>query len=243
VASGKGGVGKSTVAANLAVALQKTGASVGLCDCDLYGPSIALMFGSDEDLMANNQNEILPAEIHGLKLVSMGFMLEDDSPAIVRGPMATRYVQQFLRQCAWGDLDYLVLDLPPGTGDIQLTIVQTVALDGAVIVSTPQEVALIDARKAVAMFQKVNVPILGIIENMSWFECAHGERYPIFGEGGGKIAAERLGVELLGQIPIDIETRDRSDRGEPVALLSPEENKVSGAFHQIARRAAEMVPV
>ena len=242
VASGKGGVGKSTVAANLAVALQKTGASVGLCDCDLYGPSIAMMFGSDENLMANSQNEILPAEVHGLKLVSMGFMLEDDSPAIVRGPLATRYVQQFLRQCAWGNLDYLVLDLPPGTGDIQLTIVQTVALDGAVVVSTPQEVALIDARKAVSMFEKVNVPILGIIENMSWFECDHGERYPIFGQGGGKAEAERLGVELLGQIPIDIETRDRSDRGEPVALLSPDESKVSEAFHRIAGRVTEMVP-
>ena len=241
VASGKGGVGKSTVAANLAVALQKTGASVGLCDCDLYGPSIALMFGSKEQLMANNENQILPAEAHGLKLVSMGFMLDDDAPAIVRGPLATRYVQQFLRQCAWGELDYLVLDLPPGTGDIQLTIVQTVALDGAVVVTTPQEVALIDARKAVSMFQKVNVPILGIIENMSWFECAHGERYPIFGEGGGKAEAEKQGTDLLGQIPIDIETRDRSDRGEPVALVSPDDNAISAAFRDIAAAAIEKV--
>ena len=241
VASGKGGVGKSTVAANLAIALKQAGATVGLCDCDLYGPSIALMFGSNEPLMANPHNQIIPNEIHGIKLISMGFMLGDDSPAIVRGPLATRYTQQFLRQCDWGELDYLVLDLPPGTGDIQLTIVQTVALDGAVIVTTPQEVALIDARKAVAMFEKVNVPILGIVENMAWFECAHGERYPIFGEGGGKAEAEKLGVPLLGQIPIDIETRHRSDRGEPVALVPAAENPISEAFRQIAASVAAAV--
>jgi ATP-binding protein involved in chromosome partitioning len=237
VASGKGGVGKSTVAANLAIALKRTGAAVGLCDCDLYGPSIALMFGSNEPLMANPHNEIVPNEAHGIKLISMGFLLGDDSPAIVRGPLATKYTQQFLRQCDWGELDYLVLDLPPGTGDIQLTIVQTVALDGAIIVTTPQEVALIDARKAVSMFEKVNVPILGIVENMSWFECAHGERYPIFGEGGGKAEAERLGVPLLGQIPIDIETRHRADRGEPVALVPPAENPVSESIQRIAEAA------
>lgn len=241
VASGKGGVGKSTVASNLAVALSKTGAKVGLCDCDLYGPSMALMFGSNEQLMANDKNEILPVEAHGLKLISMGFMLGDDSPAIVRGPLATRYTQQFLRQCAWGELDYLILDLPPGTGDIQLTIVQTVALDGAVVVTTPQEVALIDARKAVAMFEKVNVPILGIIENMAWFECDHGSRYPIFGEGGGKAEADRLGVPLLGQIPIDIETRDRADKGRPVALEDSSTNAISGAFHEIARSVGAAV--
>ncbi|MCB1064015.1 MAG: Mrp/NBP35 family ATP-binding protein [Verrucomicrobiae bacterium] len=235
VASGKGGVGKSTIAANLAVSLAKTGAKVGLCDCDLYGPSMALMFGSKAQLMANDKNEILPIDAHGIKVISMGFMLGDDAPAIVRGPLATRYVQQFLRQCAWGDLDYLVLDLPPGTGDIQLTIVQTVSLDGAVIVTTPQEVALIDARKAVTMFQKVNVSILGIVENMAWFECDHGTRYPIFGEGGGKVEAARLGVPLLGQIPIDIATRDRADKGQPVALENAEENAISGAFHQITQ--------
>ncbi len=242
VASGKGGVGKSTVAANLAVALAQGGAKVGLCDCDLYGPSMALMFGSKgEQLMANEQNEILPIEAHGIKVISMGFMLGDDAPAIVRGPLATRYTQQFLRQCAWGELDYLVLDLPPGTGDIQLTIVQTVALDGAVVVTTPQEVALIDARKAVAMFQKVNVPILGIIENMAWFECEHGTRYPIFGEGGGKAEAERLGVPLLGQIPLDIATRDRADQGRPVALDDPSGNAISAAFRGVAKQVSEVV--
>ncbi len=242
VASGKGGVGKSTVAANLAVALKATGASVGLCDCDLYGPSMAMMFGTDEQPMANDRNEILPIEVNGLKLMSMGFLLSDRSPAIVRGPMATRYIQQFLRQCAWGELDYLVLDLPPGTGDIQLTIVQTVALDGAVIVTTPQEVALIDARKAVAMFQKVNVTILGLIENMSWFECpSDGQRYYIFGKSGGEKEAAELGVPLLGQIPIDIDTRERGDQGEPIANVSPDENPVSAAFHRIAESVASVV--
>ena len=161
VASGKGGVGKSTVAANLAVALEKTEARVGLCDCDIYGPSISLMFGSRDRPMATEENRIIPIEQYGLKLMSMGFLLDDAAPAILRGPMVTRYTQQFLRQVEWGELDYLVLDLPPGTGDIQLTIVQTVALAGAIIVTTPQEVALIDARKAATMFEKVNVHVLG----------------------------------------------------------------------------------
>lgn len=240
VASGKGGVGKSTVAANLAVALAQNGASVGLCDCDLYGPSVALMFGSTAQPMADSENNILPIEAHGIKLMSMGFLLGDDSPAIVRGPIATRYTQQFLRNVAWGELDYLVLDLPPGTGDIQLTIVQTVAVDGTVIVTTPQEVALIDARKAMAMFQKVNVPITGLIENMSWFDCpSDGERYHIFGSGGGVDEAEKLGIPLLGQIPIDIDTRERGDRGEPVALAAAEDNTISAAFHEIAAKVAE----
>ncbi|HRJ72053.1 MAG TPA: P-loop NTPase, partial [Terrimicrobiaceae bacterium] len=169
VASGKGGVGKSTVAANLALALAATGAKAGLCDCDLYGPSVALMFGGNERPMADEENRILPIEREGLKLMSMGYLLDDGSPAVLRGPMVTRYTQQFLRQVAWAPLDYLVLDLPPGTGDIQLTIVQSLALTGAVIVTTPQEMALIDARKAAGMFEKTNVPVLGIIENMSYF--------------------------------------------------------------------------
>lgn len=234
VASGKGGVGKSTVASNLALALAATGAKVGLCDCDLYGPSIAMMFGSSERPMANERDEIIPIEAHGLKLMSMGFLLEDSSPVIVRGPLATRYTQQFLRQVEWGELDYLVLDLPPGTGDIQLTIVQTVAVDGAVIVSTPQEVALIDARKAVAMFAKVNVPIAGIIENMAWFECEHGTRYPIFGDGGAAREAEKLGVPLLAQIPIEPPVREGGDHGRPIALTPPEQSPASAAFHQAA---------
>tara|TARA_R110000850_G_scaffold207995_3_gene334068 strand:+ start:83 stop:1132 length:1050 start_codon:yes stop_codon:yes gene_type:complete len=235
VASGKGGVGKSTVSTNLAIALSKTGAKVGLCDCDLYGPSVAVMLGAnDKQPMATEQNEIIPIEAHGIKAISMGFLLSDDSPVIVRGPLATRYIQQFLRQCVWGELDYLVLDLPPGTGDIQLTIVQTVAVDTALIVTTPQEVALIDARKAVGMFQKVNVPIAGIVENMAWFECDHGEKYHIFGAGGGAKEAERLGVPLLGQIPLDLPTREGADEGTPIATVEPAESAISSAFADLA---------
>lgn len=242
VASGKGGVGKSTVAANLAIALQQTGASVGLCDCDLYGPSIGLMFGSNERPMATEDNRILPIERYGLRLMSMGFLLDDTAPAILRGPMVTKYTQQFLRQVEWGQLDYLVLDLPPGTGDIQLTIVQTVALAGAVIVTTPQEVALIDARKAATMFQKVNVPVLGLIENMSYFLCpSDGKRYDIFGAGGGEREAARLKVPLLGQIPIDIPTREAGDRGQPVAAADPA-NPVSQSFLSIAKKLTEARP-
>src|SRR5689334_17572591 len=242
IASGKGGVGKSTVAANLAVALEQTRAAVGLCDCDIYGPSISLMFGSRERPMATEENRIIPVEQYGLRLMSMGFLLDDASPAILRGPMVTRYTQQFLRQVEWGELDYLVLDLPPGTGDILLTIVQTVALSGAIIVTTPQEVALIDARKAFAMFQKVNVPVLGLIENMSYFVCpSDGRRYDIFGSGGGEREAKRIRVPLLGQIPIDIATREAGDRGRPVTAEDPS-SAVSAEFRRIAERISEILP-
>ena len=242
VASGKGGVGKSTVSANLAVALSKTGARVGLCDCDLYGPSIAHMFGTDERPYADDEQRIIPIEKHGLQLMSMGFLLDDDSPVIVRGPMATRYTQQFLRQCAWDNLDYLVLDLPPGTGDIQLTIVQTVALSGAVIVTTPQEVALIDARKAVAMFGKVNVRILGLIENMSHFVCPNdGNVYHIFGKGGGEHEAKKMGVPLLGQIPLEIPVRESGDEGKPIALQDVDASAASRAFSEAAKQVIRLV--
>src|SRR5256885_2614932 len=239
VASGKGGVGKSTVAANLAVAVEKTEARVGLCDCDIYGPSISLMFRSRDRPMATEDNRIIPVEQYGLKLMSMGFLLDDTAPAILRGPMVTRYTQQFLRQVEWGELDYLVLDLPPGTGDIQLTIVQTVALSGAIIVTTPQEVALIDARKASTMFEKVNVPVLGLVENMSYFLCpGDGKRYDIFGSGGGEREAKRLRVPLLGQIPIDIPTRESGDRGMPITAESGE-SAVAAGFMKIAARLRE----
>ena len=235
IASGKGGVGKSTVAANLAVALQNAGARVGICDCDIYGPSISLMFGSREQPVATEENRILPIEQYGLKLMSMGFLLDDSSPAILRGPMVTRYTQQFLRQVEWGELDVLVLDLPPGTGDIQLTIVQTVALAGAIVVTTPQEVALIDARKAATMFEKVNVPVIGLIENMSYFVSPSDQRrYEIFGSGGGEREAKRLRVPLLGQIPIDIATREAGDRGMPIAAEDPK-SVVGLEFNRIAR--------
>src|SRR6476646_4922863 len=241
IASGKGGVGKSTVAANLAVALDKTDARVGLCDCDIYGPSISLMFGSRDRPMATEENRIVPIEQYGLKLMSMGFLLDDASPAILRGPMVTRYTQQFLRQVEWGELDYLVLDLPPGTGDIQLTIVQTVALAGAIIVTTPQEVALIDARKAATMFEKVNVPVLGLIENMSYFVSpSDNKRYDIFGTGGGEREARRLRVALLGQIPIDIATREGGDRGIPIVSEDPQ-SPVTAEFNRIAEAIRKML--
>jgi ATP-binding protein involved in chromosome partitioning len=242
IASGKGGVGKSTIAANLAVALERTKAVVGLCDCDIYGPSISLMFGSRERPMATEENRIVPIEQYGLKLMSMGFLLDDASPAILRGPMVTRYTQQFLRQVEWGALDYLVLDLPPGTGDIQLTIVQTVALAGAIIVTTPQEVALLDARKASTMFEKVNVPVLGLIENMSYFlSPSDHKRYDIFGSGGGEREARRIRVPLLGQIPIDIATREAGDRGMPITAEAPE-SAVAREFLKIARRLRDELP-
>ena len=242
VASGKGGVGKSTIAANLAVALEQTGVDVGLCDCDIYGPSISLMFGTRERPMATEENKIVPIDQYGLRLMSMGFLLDDTSPAILRGPMVTRYTQQFLRQVEWGELDYLVLDLPPGTGDIQLTIVQTVALSGAIIVTTPQEVALIDARKAATMFDKVNVPVLGLVENMSYFVSpSDGKRYDIFGSGGGEREAKRLRVPLLGQIPIDIATREAGDRGIPI-VGGDRQSPVTAEFKKIAENLRKILP-
>ena len=242
IASGKGGVGKSTVAANLAAALYGTGVQVGLCDCDIYGPSISLMFGATQERpMATSDNTIIPVERYGIKLMSMGSLLDDNSPAILRGPMVTRATQQFLRQVDWSGLDYLILDLPPGTGDIQLTVVQTVALSGAVIVTTPQEVALIDARKASSMFVKVNVPVLGIVENMSYFfSPSDGKRYDIFGSGGGEREAMRLKVALLGAVPLDIETREAGDRGMPVVFEKPQ-HPVSKVFSQIADQLRKKV--
>ena len=242
VASGKGGVGKSTVSANLAAALGLTGVSVGLCDCDIYGPSVSLMFGATRERpMATSDNTIIPIERYGIKLISMGSLLDDNSPAILRGPMVTRATQQFLRQVDWSGLDYLVLDLPPGTGDIQLTVVQTVALAGAIIVTTPQEVALIDARKASAMFAKVNVNVLGIVENMSYFlSPSDGKRYDIFGAGGGQREAARLQVPLLGEIPIDIETREAGDRGMPI-VLENRNHAISQVFIKIAHEVRKRV--
>ena len=239
VASGKGGVGKSTVAVNLAAAFAAAGLRVAICDCDLYGPSIALMCGTSERPFANDAGKIIPVERHGMKIMSLGLMLEDDSPAILRGPMVTRYTRQFLRDVAWGDLDVLVLDLPPGTGDIQLTIVQTVTLSGAVIVTTPQEVALIDARKAVSMFRKTNVPILGIIENMSGFMAPDGSIHEIFGKGGGAQEAVRLKVPFLGELPLDSEVRIAADSGCPIVLsnlLNPTSIKIVGIAKDLLQK-------
>ena len=235
VSSGKGGVGKSTVSANLAVALSRLGYKTGLLDLDIYGPSMALMFGTTERPGCSDKEQFLPVEAHGVKLLSMALLVDGDTPLAVRGPLATRYVQQFLRDVEWGGLDFLILDMPPGTGDIQLTIVQTVRLAGAVIVTTPQEVALIDARKAVGLFQRVNTPILGLVENMSYFHCPSDNNiYHIFGQGGGEREAARLGVPLLGKLPLDTQTRACGDAGSPVALEDPETNPVSAAFRSVA---------
>lgn len=234
VASGKGGVGKSTVSVNLALGLAKQGLKVGLLDCDLYGPSIPLMMGvTGHQPQADGNDRILPIEAHGIRLMSMGFLLSDSSPVIVRGPLANRYTQQFLQQVAWGELDVLVLDLPPGTGDIQLTLVQTVTIDGALIVTTPQEVALVDARKAVSMFAKVNVPILGLVENMAYFECDHGKRYHLFGTGGADREAKRIGVPVLGRIPLQPAIGEGGDTGEPVMLAKAEDSPSAAAFTEM----------
>ncbi|MFI0348278.1 MAG: P-loop NTPase [Chthoniobacterales bacterium] len=231
VASGKGGVGKSTVAVNLAMALKAQGAAVGLCDCDLYGPSVALMCGTKQRPSANENDQILPIERHGIKLMSMGLLLEENAPAVLRGPMVTRYTQQFLRQVAWGKLDYLILDLPPGTGDIQLTIVQTIPLSGALLVTTPQEVALLDVRKAASMFRKTNVPLLGLVENMSYFiSPSDGVRHEIFGAGGGAREAAQLGISLLGEIPLESTLRASGDAGIPLLISEPKSEAASVIF-------------
>jgi len=222
VASGKGGVGKSTVSVNLACALTRLGAKVGLLDCDIYGPSVPLMMGTNERPTVSDDNKLIPPVAHGVKLMSMGFLLEDNQPVIWRGPMIQKTIQQFIHAVNWGELDYLLVDLPPGTGDAQLSLCQTVPLDGGVIVTTPQEASLGVVRKGIAMFEKVNVPILGIVENMSYFMTPNGDRVEIFGHGGGKAEAERQGIRFLGEVPIFTEIRIGGDKGEPVTTAAPD---------------------
>ena len=237
ISSGKGGVGKSTVAVNLAVALVKQGAKVGLMDADMYGPNIPMMMGIRKP-PEQKDGKLLPAESHGVKLISMGFFVPEETPLTWRGPMIHTAIQQFFRDVAWGDLDYLLVDLPPGTGDAQLSISQLVPLSGAVIVTTPQEVALHDSRKGLVMFQKVNVPILGIIENMSYYICGKcGERTEIFSYGGGERAAEKLGIPFLGRIPIDPAIRAGGDVGMPIVVADPASAQTK-AFIEIASALA-----
>jgi ATP-binding protein involved in chromosome partitioning len=221
VASGKGGVGKSTVSVNLACALQHLGAAVGLLDCDIYGPSIPLMMGITDKPTISEAQKLVPPTNYGVKLMSMGFLIEGDTPVIWRGPMIMKTIQQFITEVEWGALDYLLVDLPPGTGDAQLSLCQTVPLDGGVIVTTPQEASLGVVRKGIAMFEKVNVPILGIVENMSYFMTPTGDRVEIFGHGGGKAEAERKKVPFLGEIPLYTKIREGGDSGKPVVAVEP----------------------
>jgi ATP-binding protein involved in chromosome partitioning len=242
VSSGKGGVGKTTVAVNLAVSLTLQGAKVGLMDADVYGPNVPMMMGVERPPQQQD-GKLVPAESHGVKLISMGFFVPEDQPLTWRGPMIHTAIQQFLRDVIWGELDYLVVDLPPGTGDAQLSISQLVPLTGAVIVTTPQAVALHDSRKGLAMFQNVNVPVLGIVENMSYYVCGKcGERTEIFSYGGGERAAEKLGVPFLGRIPIDPAIRAGGDIGMPIVVSDPASPQAK-AFMEIASRIAARISV
>lgn len=234
VASGKGGVGKSTTAANLAFALSAQGMSVGILDADIYGPSMPRLLGLTQKPETVGGNKLKPLETHGVKVMSIGFLVDPEAPMIWRGPMVVSALTQMLRDVEWGALDVLIVDMPPGTGDTQLTLAQNVPLAGAVIVSTPQDLALIDARKGLAMFQKVDVPILGIVENMSHFVCPHcGERSDIFGTGGARHEAERVGVRFLGEIPLHMSIREHSDGGTPIVVAEPDSPQAQ-AFLRVA---------
>lgn len=246
VASGKGGVGKSTVAVNISLALAKLGAKVGLIDADIYGPSIPLMLGLNEKpqiFQDKKTAKMLPLENYGIKVISIGFLIEDDAPVIWRGPMASGAIKQFMSDVHWDELDYLVFDLPPGTGDIQLTLVQTIPLSGAIVVTTPQDVSLIDVRKAIRMFQRVNVPILGIVENMSYFIAPDtGKKYDIFGSGGGEKLATELSIPLLGAIPINPNIRVGGDNGKPIVFDSPETDE-SKKIIEISKNLAAQISI
>jgi ATP-binding protein involved in chromosome partitioning len=244
VGSGKGGVGKSTVAANLACALAQDGAKVGLLDSDVYGPSIAHMFGmTDARMFADDNKKMLPLEKFDLKFISMGNLVAPGQATVWRGPMLHSFIRQTLQDAAWGELDYLIVDLPPGTGDVQLSLTQTVNISGAVIVSTPQDVAWIDAARAMDMFRKANVPILGVIENMSYFVAPDtGQRYDIFGHGGAKKHAESMGITFLGEIPLGMQVREAGDNGAPVVVAHPD-NAEAIALRDIARILAGRISV
>ncbi|MGE3626662.1 MAG: iron-sulfur cluster carrier protein ApbC, partial [Hyphomicrobiales bacterium] len=237
VASGKGGVGKSTTAVNLALAFQANGLKVGVLDADIYGPSMPRLLGITGRPQPVQGNVLKPMEGYGLKVMSMGFLVEEDTPMIWRGPMVMSALTQMLKEVAWGELDLLVVDMPPGTGDAQLTMAQQVPLAGAVIVSTPQDLALIDARKGLNMFRKTDVPVLGIVENMSYFLCPScGTRSDIFGHGGARHEAEKLGVPFLGEVPLHMDIREKSDAGQPVVVSEPE-GPHAAIYRDIAKKA------
>lgn len=239
VNSGKGGVGKTTCSINLAVSLAKLGHKVGLLDADITGPNVHLMLGLKEKPHLTEDNRIQALEAHGIKMISMGTLVDEDKPTIWRGPMLDGVIKQFLREVSWGELDYLVVDMPPGTSDAQLTLCQNVPLSGTVVIATPQDVALLDAKKGLMMFEKMNVPIFGLVENMSFFECPHcNERTDIFSHGGGKQAAEKLGVDFLGSIPIELKVREGSDQGKPITAVNPD-HSISKAFSEIAKKVVE----
>lgn len=244
VASGKGGVGKSTVAVNLACGLARTGAKVGLLDTDIYGPSIPTMMDTHERPNITTGKKLIPMEKYGVRFLSMGLLVDPDQAMIWRGPMVTSAVKQFMQEVEWGELDYLVLDLPPGTGDIQLTLVQTVPLTGAVIVSTPQDVALDDARKGVAMFKKVNVPVLGMVENMAYFipEDMPEKKYHIFGKHGVRNLAERMGTNFLGEIPLEQKVRESGDEGKPI-VLGDLETTSAQAFVELSNNVIQQLAI
>lgn len=241
VASGKGGVGKSTCSVNLACALARAGLRVGLLDCDIYGPSIPLMMGIQERPTLTDDERLVPPVRHGVKLMSMGFLIDPEQAVIWRGPMIQKTIHQFINQVAWGDLDYLLVDLPPGTGDAQLSLCQSVPLDGGVIITTPQEASLGVVRKGMSLFEKVQVPILGIVENMSGFRLADGTRVDIFGHGGGRLEAERKGVTFLGEIPLVVAIREGGDRGEPVVVADPM-GEAARAFSAVAAGLQQCFP-
>jgi ATP-binding protein involved in chromosome partitioning len=236
VASGKGGVGKSTVATNLALALAQLRPAVGLLDADVYGPSVPLMLGIVDKVQAGEDRRIVPVERHGLRVISMGMFLGDTTPVIWRGPMVTKLITEFIRNVEWGELDVLVLDLPPGTGDVQLTITQQLPISGGLIVTTPQDVALADVRRGIAMFRQVDAPVLGLVENMSWHVCPGcGARADLFGHGGGAAMAREVGVPLLGEIPLVTAIREAGDRGLPIVAADPSHPQ-SRAFRELAER-------